>query len=218
MGSLRSLFPKPLSFSFDLLHVMKSANRLSRLGVCFCSFFALGLANAQNQTPAPSLEQRVAGLERRLNALESIPTVALALKLKGQTNQGATAPTPTPPGDSPLELVGWNFSFEVDRYNQAHYKITYTLKNKADKIIKLNQSAIEFRDLLGEKVYGIKVDQDLKMPPGKEITDTGYYDANPFIPGQMRLKEMAKENVKAELLVSKAVFSDDSIYPTQDSK
>ncbi len=199
---------------------MKPARRPSFLaGVCFFFFLVLNLAKVQSSTPTPSLDERVTDLEKRLNALESIPAVALALKLKTQTNQNAAAQSPTPRSDSPFELVDWNFSFEVDKYNQAHYKITYTLKNRADKTIKLNQSAIEFRDLLGEKVYGIKVNQDLKMPPGKEITDTGYYDANPFIlPGQMRLKEMAKENVKAELVVSKAVFSDNSIYPTQDSK
>jgi hypothetical protein len=198
---------------------MKSARSPSVLqGVCFCTFFALNVANAQSPTPRPSVEQRVTDLEKRLSALESITAIALALKLKTQTNQDAAAPSPTPRSDSPIELVDWNFSFEVGQYNQSHYKITYTLKNRADKAIKLNQSAIEFRDLLGEKVYGIRVSQDLKMPPGKEITDTGYYDANPFIPSQMRLKEMAKENVKAELVVSKAVFSDNSIYSAQDSK
>ena len=92
------------------------------------------------------------------------------------------------------------------------YKITYTLKNRTDKAIKLNQSTIQFKDLLGERVYGIQVDHDLKIPAQIEVTDTGSYPANQFIPEQMRLKGMAKENVKAELIVTKAVFSDGPIY------
>ena len=40
----------------------------------------------------------------------------------------------------------------------------------------------------------------MKLPPGKDVTDTGYYDANPFIPDQMRMKGMAKENIKADLI------------------
>jgi hypothetical protein len=197
---------------------MKTARRLSLLGICFFFSLALNSANAQSPTPTPSLEQRVTDLEKRLSALESIPSVALALQHNTQTNQDVATPSPTPRGDSPLELVDWNFSFEVDNYNQTQYKITYTLKNRAEKAIKLNQSAIEFRDLLGEKVYGVRVSQDLKIPPGQEITDTGYYSANPFIPDQMRLKRMDKDNIKAELVVSKAVFSDNSIYPGQESK
>jgi hypothetical protein len=59
---------------------------------------------------------------------------------------------------------------------------------------------------------------DLRIPGEKEVTDTEYYSANQFIPEQMRLKEMSKENIKAELLVLKTVFSDNSIYSAQESK
>jgi hypothetical protein len=198
---------------------MKSVNRPSfRLGVGFWLFLALSLASAQSPTPTPSLEQRVTDLEKRLNALEAIPAITQALNVKKQTGEDSAVTSPTPRGDSPLELVDWNFSFEAGKYGQAQYKITYTLKNRTDKDIKLNQSGIELKDLLGEKVYGIRVNQDLRIPAGKEVSGGGYYSANPFIPEEMRLKGMSKENINAELLVLKAVFTDNSIYSAQESK
>jgi len=172
-------------------------------------------AGAQTPTPTVSLEQRVKDLEKRLDALEGVPAIALALKLKAQTNQQEASGSATPRTDAPLALVDWNFTFQTDQFNQPQYKITYTLKNKTDRAIKLTQSTIQFKDLLGERVYGIQVDHDLKIPAQKEITDTGYYSANQFIPDQMRLKSMAKENVKAELIVTKVVFADGSIYSSE---
>jgi hypothetical protein len=192
---------------------MKSLRHFWLIGALSSSFLSiLAPAGAQTPTPTVSLEQRVKDLEKRLDALEGVPAIALALKLKAETNQEEVSASATPRSDAPLALVDWNFTFQTDQFNQPQYKITYTLKNKTDKAIKLNQSTIQFKDLLGERVYGIQVDHDLKIPAQKEVTDTGSYPANQFIPEQMRLKGMAKENVKAELIVTKAVFSDGSIY------
>ena len=164
----------------------------------------------------PSVEERLSQLEARVKALEDEANKGQKRELT--TSSPTTSPSPVAKVDCPIELVDWNFVFEVGRFNQTHYKITYTLKNRTEKPIKLNQSAIEFRDLLGEKVYKIRIDPDLKLPPGKAVTDTGYYDANPYIPAQMRMKGMAKENIQAELVVLKAVFADDSIYAPQRSE
>jgi hypothetical protein len=53
------------------------------------------------------------------------------------------------------------------------------------------------------------------LPAGKPVTDTRYYSVNQFISSQLRLKGMAKENVKAVLVVTKAVFADGSNYAAE---
>jgi hypothetical protein len=175
-----------------------------------------GLIPAVTLAQTPSTEERLSQLEARVKALEE--EAGKKQKVEPQKSSLTASPSTVAKVDSPIELVDWNFSFEVGSFNQRHYKITYTLKNTSEKPIKLNQSEIEFRDLLGEKVYKIRVDPDLKLPPGKDVTDTGYYDANPFIPDQMRMKGMAKENIKADLIVLKVVFADGSVYAAQAFK
>jgi hypothetical protein len=154
----------------------------------------------------PTIDERLSRLESRVKALE-----------EGNKVQEAQAaePAPTAAKDSPIELVDWNFSFEVGSYNQARYKITYTVKNTSDKLIKVNQSEIHLFDLLGAKVTSFQIGADLQLPPGKSVTDTRFYSVNQFIPSPLRLKGMAKENVKAVLVVAKAVFADGSIYAAE---
>jgi hypothetical protein len=95
----------------------------------------------------PSVEERLSQLEARVKALEDEANKGQKRELT--TSSPTASPSPVAKVDCPIELVDWNFSFEVGRFNQTHYKITYTLKNRTEKPIKLNQSAIEFRDLLG---------------------------------------------------------------------
>jgi hypothetical protein len=159
---------------------------------------------------AQTTEDRLSQLEARVKALED--QAAKTQKVETLLPSATGSPSPIVRVDVPIELINWNVSFEIGSYNQARYKITYTVKNTSSKGIRLNQSRIIFRDLLGEKVYSIKIDADLKMPAGKNIEGGGYYSANPFIPDEMRLKGMAKENIKAEFFVGKVVFDDGSLY------
>jgi hypothetical protein len=91
----------------------------------FCLIMISGCCSqtmlAQNPSPSPtptqSLEQRVSDLEKRLQAIESIPAVATMLKLKSSLQADATpAPTPTPQTDAPLELVSWRYQYKAGRY------------------------------------------------------------------------------------------------------
>src|SRR5260370_18154573 len=115
---------------------------------------------------AQTTEERLKGLEDRVKALEE---QAKAPKVDSPT------PSPTVATNAPIQLVDWNFAFEEGSYSQHQYKITYTLKNLSDKAIKLNQSALSFYDLLGEKITSVRIAPDLKLPPGKPITATGHY-------------------------------------------
>jgi hypothetical protein len=139
-------------------------------------------------------EERVTALEARVKALEAklaAPSVGLP----------ASAPTDTQivSKDSPIELVDFDYSYEIGQYGIAHYKIAYVLKNKTDKTITLNHSTLEFRDLLGESIANFTPGADLKLPPGKPVTDIRYYQINQFIPSQQRLRGVSKENIKRKL-------------------
>ena len=115
------------------------------------------LPSHSQEKPSSTLEQRVTDLEKRLNALESIPAVAMALKFSSNSSPIASAtPPPTPQENAPLELVEWTYSFRRAQYEiENKHAITYALKNRTEKAIKLVHGGIVFRDLLGEKVLRI---------------------------------------------------------------
>ena len=116
-------------------------------------------------TPAPSLEQRVTDLERRLQAIESIPLVAMALNMKGSAQ--SSEPSPTPQGNSPIELVNWQYQFKPGQYAILNeHLFSYVLRNRSEKAIKLIEGVITFTDLLGEKLIAIKLIPDLKCAAG----------------------------------------------------
>jgi hypothetical protein len=100
-----------------------------------------GILSAENpsSTPTPSLEQRVSELEQKIQAIENIPAVALALKLRGSAEQNTAATSmPSPQTDSPLELVSWEYKFKAGQYSyENRHLFTYVLKNLSDKPIKL---------------------------------------------------------------------------------
>jgi hypothetical protein len=68
--------------------------------------------------PDTVLEQRVSELEQKIQAIENIPAVALALKLRGSAEQNTTTtPTPSPQTGSPLELVSCEYKFKAGQYS-----------------------------------------------------------------------------------------------------
>jgi hypothetical protein len=172
------------------------------------------LPSHSQEKPSPSLEQRVTDLEKRLNALERIPAVSMALKFSLDSSPTASATPPaTPQENAPLELLEWTYSFQRGQYEFLNkHAITYALKNRTEKAIKLLQGSIVFRDLLGEKILGIRLAQDVKYPPYKTTPTSGFWDVNSWEPAQMRLSEMNHEDVKAELTIDKVVFDDNTIW------
>jgi hypothetical protein len=177
-------------------------------------FWPLPSHSQTEEKPSPSLEQRVTDLEKRLNALESIPAVAMALKFSSKSSPTASAtPPPTPQENAPLELVEWTYSLRRGEYEILNkHAITYALKNRTEKAIKLLQGSIVFRDLLGEKVLGIQLLRDVKYPPRETTPMSGVWDVNSWDRAQMRLPGMNHEDVKAELTIDKVVFDDNTIW------
>ena len=72
-------------------------------------------------------------------------------------------------------------------------------------------AAVQFADLLGSHIYDIKINPDHLVPAGQSVTDIGRYPINQLMPEQARLAQIKKDDVKATLIVSKVVFTDNSI-------
>jgi len=72
-------------------------------------------------------------------------------------------------------------------------------------------ATVQFADLLGSHIYDIKINPDHLVPAGQSVTDIGRYPISQLMPEQARLAQMKKDDVKATLIVSKVVFTDNSI-------
>jgi hypothetical protein len=120
------------------------------------------------------------------------------------------SPSPAVQTKAPLELVSWEARLSQGEYSN-NYQITITLKNNSDKDIKLIDVTVQFADLLGSLIYKIKVAPDQSIPAGRTITDSNQYRINQFMPEQLRLARLKKEDVKATIIVSKVVFTDNTI-------
>jgi hypothetical protein len=178
-----------------------------------------GILSAENpsSTPTPSLEQRVSELEQKIQAIENIPAVALALKLRGSAEQNTAATSmPSPQTDSPLELVSWEYKFKAGQYSyENRHLFTYVLKNLSDKPIKLVDGSLVFTDLLGEKLVTINLDRDAKYPVGKTASTSGAWGVNGFNSGEGRMATMSHDDVKATLIIRSVVFADNSTWYTK---
>jgi hypothetical protein len=155
-----------------------------------------------------SVEKRLSDLEKRVTALEKASPLS-------SPPLNAVSPTPALATKSPLELVAWDGHLVRGEDSYYKYNISLTLKNNSDKDIRFIDATVQFADLLGSHIYDIKVNPDHLIPAGQSITDTGQYPINQLMPEQARLGQMKKEDVKATLVVSKLVFTDNSIgeYP-----
>jgi hypothetical protein len=185
----------------------------SRLaGICLtfviCGYCSRTLL-AQNPSPSPTataaLEQRISDLEKRLQAIENIPAVAMMLKLKGSLQTETTpVPTPTPQANAPLELVSWQYHYSPGKYEyQNRHVFSYVLKNRTEKAIKLVEGTIVFSDLLGEKLIGIRLIPDVVVPAENTDWCQGEWGVNQFQPGEQRLSSLKHDDVKATLTIQK---------------
>jgi hypothetical protein len=172
------------------------------------------LAEDPSPAPTPSLEERVSDLEERTQAIEHIPVVAFALKLRGPTEQSTSAtPAPTPQSDSPLQLVSWEYRFKEGQQSyQNRHAFTYVLKNVSEKPIKLIHGTLLFTDLLGEKIVAIKLNPDVEYPAGQTASSSGEWDVSPLNPGEGRMATMDPKDIKATLLVQGVAFDDNSTW------
>jgi hypothetical protein len=158
---------------------------------------------AHSQQQDQSVETRLSDLEKRVTALEKASPLSSPLN--------AASPTPASASKSPLELLAWDAHLVRGEDSYDRYEISLTIKNNSDKDIKFVDAPVQFADLLGSHIYDIKINPDHLVPAGQSVTDIGRYPINQFMPEQSRLAQMKKADVKATLIVSKVVFTDNSI-------
>jgi hypothetical protein len=168
------------------------------LGVCTA---------AHGQQQDQSVEKRLSDLERRVTELEKASPLSSPLKTAPLTLASAT--------NSPLELLAWDVHLVHGEDSYDRYEISLTIKNNSDKDIKFMDATVQFADLLGSHLYDIKINPDHLVPAGQSVTDIGRYPINQLMPEQARLAQIKKDDVRATLIVSKVVFTDNSIgeYP-----
>jgi hypothetical protein len=185
-----------------------------------CSQGLLAQNSTPSPTPTPSLEQRVTDLEKRLQAIESIPAIAMILKLKRSLQADTTpAPTPSPQTNAPLELVNWQYQYRPGKYEyQNRHVFSYVLKNRMEKAIKLVEGTIVFTDLLGEKLMAIRLIPDVVVPAGNTDWCQGDWEVNQFEPNQQRLASLKHDDIKATLTIQKMVFSDNTIWSADNGQ
>jgi hypothetical protein len=158
----------------------------------------------------------VADLEKRLNAIESIPIVAMGLKLNPHFSPANEF---TPQKDAPLELVEWSCSLSKDQQDCENcYEILYVLKNRTDKDIKLVEGIMVFRDLLGQEILRIRLWPDVFCYAGKTAHTGGLWRPNKFNPYETRLQVLKHDDVKADILISKVAFDDNSIWSADEHR
>jgi len=150
-----------------------------------------------------SVEKRLSDLEKRVTTLERASPISSPLN--------AASPTPSLATKSAVDLVAWDARLVRAEDSYYKYEISLTLKNNSDKDVKYIDATVQFADLVGSHIYDIKVNPDHLIPAGQSITATGQYPINQLMPEQARLAQMKKEDVKATLVVSKLVFTDNSI-------
>lgn len=118
-----------------------------------------------------------------------------------------------------LSLAGWAYEYASKKTSfstNEYYKIAYTLKNGYSKAIKLIDATIQFNDLLGDNIYGIKVEKDLLISAGSLKQEEGLFSINQFISSQRRMKGMEKSDIRAVLHIQKLVLEDNTVLSFEE--
>ena len=158
------------------------------------------------------LQKRVEALERQVRALTEAATPALAA---APVDGAAKNIEPSPPGAPAIDLVTWDSHMRKGDFSNF-YRITYVLKNNYEKPIKVIDGSLQFTDLLGEVIYTIRLTKDAYIGPGKQVSSTGDYGINQFLPGQDRMGGMPKTDIIPKIVVRSVVFGDNTIAKFSD--
>jgi hypothetical protein len=175
---------------------------------------ALLVSAAARAEDAGDTGARLKALEERMDRVETLLRLFLGNSPIGSSAQGSTTSPPVRGTEAPsteLLLVRWSAIRQKCEYTEC-YRIAYTLRNDFSKPIKLIDASIDFSDLLGEAIFGIKLKEDVRIEPGSEVSSTGNYGINQFRTSERRLAEIPPADVQARLRVRAIVFGDNSRF------
>lgn len=154
-----------------------------------------------------TLEQRVTQLEQEVNALKQHIE---------QFNTSQLKPVPSVTDNLRLSVTKWYFRVEKVKFN-TYYALDIELTNHFEKGIKEIDARVRFSDLLGGLLYTVTLGKQVQLAPGQTLVDKGMQANQRLIAEQHPLKRMNEQDVKAELMVRRIVFEDDTVWdaPTQ---
>lgn len=145
------------------------------------------------------LEQEVQQLKQRIIQLESVLS-----KLPTPTNYVAS------PNRALLSLKSWSLRPQQVKF-ETYYALDIELLNNFDKPIKEIDALVNFKNLLGGHLYSIKLNPDSNIPAGGSLLDQGGRDTARLLSHWHQMTKITPQDVKAELVVKKIVFSDNTM-------
>lgn len=170
------------------------------LPLLFCCWIAQSEAEMTLEQRVTQLEQEVSALKQQIEQFNAVllkPAVGVADNLQ-------------------LVVSKWYFRTEKVKFN-TYYALDIELTNHFEKGIKEIDARVRFSDLLGGLLYTVTLGKQVQLAPGQTLVDKGTQANQRLIAEQHPLKRMNEQDVKAELMVRRIVFNDDSVWdaPTQ---
>ncbi len=127
---------------------------------------AAGHSQAFGDEKKPDLDARLTAIEKRLDRIEELLKQRGALSALLGSPPSAPAPAPV---STRLSVTKWSAAFHPAEYRfEEYWRLAYTVKNDYEKTVKLIDGTLEFSDLFGEEIYGVRLVPDVKIEPGHE--------------------------------------------------
>jgi len=145
------------------------------------------------------LEQEVQQLKQRIIQLETVLS-----KLPSPSNYAATLST------SKLLLKSWSLRPQQVKF-EDYYALDIELLNNFDKAIREIDARVNFKNLLGGHLYSINLSPDSNIPAGGTLLDQGGRNSSRLLSHWHQMIKVNPQDVRAELIVKKIVFSDNSV-------
>lgn len=167
------------------------------LPLLLCCWITPSLAEMTLEQRVLQLEQEVSALKQQieqLNNLQHKPAIHITDNLR-------------------LSVTRWLFRTEKVKFN-TYYALDIELTNHFEKGIKEIDARVRFSDLLGSLLYTVTLGKQLQLAAGQTLVDKGTQANQRLIAEQHPLKRMKEEDVKAELVVRRIVFEDDTVWDT----
>jgi hypothetical protein len=149
-----------------------------------------------------ALEKRVDALSQELQALRQQVATSSSSADNAKNVENA---------EDALVLKNWEFREMQVKFNQFH-ALDLILYNGYDKTIREIDARLEFKNLLGEHVYSLRIAAlGDEIAPGSTYTDRGTAANKRLFGKGAILEKISRDSVNAALLIRRIVFADGSV-------